>query len=445
MSYTSQDELDAITKEVWGDKNKVWDLTNRGTPLLDYIESEANMPFMGAKEGSFIAISHQIRGNPNSAVPTRAGRGYPGPQGSRFIKSRWNARKLVQSFSIDDESMEFTGGGDQSVVDILTHEMDAEAGQLKNFRKRRNFYAHTDGSALLATCGTTTATNVIQLATTSNMDNFAIDQEVVARAKSGGSSAGTGTLCTGQTAKRAMIITAIDTTNYTITVVQDDGTALSITTASTDGIYMYDAQGYAPTGLGVHCSDSNPSNWGGSNDFYGEVDRSAQPLWRGYRINAASASINLQDHFDPALDQIWRRTGLKQHEISLCAVFGGSQNYNTLKWLLARNRRTVDAGTEKVLKFGHKGLEYEGCHILKDYDPGAPVTAVRIFNPSWIRRYQPRKPTWDKRSGSIWHQQTETGSSRPAGIWRADVTSFEDNIAYSCLAAVEIYGTDATR
>lgn len=425
--------LDAITKDVYPFDAKIWSQISQRTPAKDLIESGNKMKMISKVEGRRLWVPMMTGENANADVAITESGGQVTGGAADLNKAIYNAKLHNTALKMTKLSMITAAGGEQSVVEALAYQMAqtvAAAGH------KRGWLLHQDGSGMLAQCGVTSGTNVIQLATGSDMSFLKVDTEIVIRDmdnSAGGSATG---LAAGQTLGVALVITARDTSAYTITVLDENGATPSITTAATDGVYTFDTIGETINGFGVLCSDANPTNWGSATAYLGNVDRTANTFWKGQRIDATSSPIfNIDDHVQPMINFIDEDS--PEANVSLLA-FCRYDNFHSIARQLIRDQRT---GREVVLKQKYNGIEYQ--NVVFVLDKHAPKSRVRFVDVDACYRYVLKQDYWDDTQGSIWRQQNDSVSGRRTQVFLADILGMSELVFSRCCTSGEVYNLTA--
>jgi len=357
------------------------------------------------------------------------------PGGQKWGSAIHNITTQNQSLSMLGIVFDVAGGGEQSVGSQLALEMD---GQKENMRRRQNWLLHQDGSGEFSQCGTTTATNVVQLATGADMTQYEVDQEIGIHNRS------TGALATGSTAGQPLKITEVDLVNEQLTVKKHDNTTASMTTSASHGVYGFGEQGLQCNGFGVFVSETNPDNWGGSgNDQYGGIDKSLTPnaFWKGKQIDGGNSIFNIQEHIQPAHREVRLRAGQAggNHRRMICFLREG--NWHALYNQLQKDVR-FSGNITKMVRGGWEAMTYDRTFFVLDDD--APVTKARWVDPDNTYRYVMRMPWFDDKTGSIWTQLTDAINGRPVESYRANILTRQQMFTTTNLTAIEVNNLNAS-
>lgn len=434
--------LDAISKEVFPFDDQIWVLYDRKTPAMDLIDSSKVVPFQGnmSSDGKYWVFPVATDGSANPAVATSENSGLPESGRTETIQVQYNRSTHFQAMHLTGDVIDTMIGGQYSVQDGLEFQM---RNQPLDARKRFNYFIHRDGSGSLGTPSSVTISGNTITFSSSIEGIIKAGTQFVLKHKTTGALYANGHPASGT----ALECTAVDSTGLIATVTDENGTAISWTATDTPTnyeAYAYPgAQGGAINGFGIMVSDANPTNWGSATAYFGNVNRSTNPLWKGYRLNANSGTISVQNHIQPFIDTVRRRSGefLREggQDGTTWYAFTGYQNMRTIGNALKADQRT--APNYAMLKGGWKGVEYEGAMFVIDDD--APPSTIRFIHPGSCRRFVIKPWFWDDRTGSIWKRATAT-DGRDADAFKAYMYTRQQMISIRCRTMGEIYGTSAT-
>lgn len=438
MNPVQLSALDDISKEKFPFGSKVWDQQNMRTAALDLISSGGveNIPMITESEGKYLKVPLDVDFNPNAGVGTGEQSALPAPGSDSYLSALYQIAEHSSAFRITQRVQDTITGGAKSVVNALDDLMRKEPRTLKRFM---NWYCHRDGSGELAKCGTTSATNVVQLDTTIVAADLAIlkvGMEVVLHNRTTGAYSTCtvgGVQITGAT---ALVITAISLANKTATVLTESGSTPVITTTSADGLFRFDSQGQSINGFGNSCTTTNPDNWGSATDFYGAIDRTttAGAIWQAQVLtngNNGATSFTLEDHVQPMLNKIDRANPDKESNI---VVFTGYDAFDSIALQLTRDQRT---GRMVRLKQKYDAVEYQNATFVRDRD--APVTKARFVDVEAHYRLVALKYGWDDQSGAIWRMGFHPlATSRPVRVYRADARTLQQMLSVRCCTNGEV-------
>jgi hypothetical protein len=264
-----------------------------------------------------------------------------------------------------------------SFVRITKAEMTGAVNDAKR-EVSRQLWMNGDGK--IATCGTTTTTNVIQLAaatTAVQMRFFAVGDKV-----------DVGTVAAPQTIIGSARVTAVDTANLTITVLAADGSTPSLSTTASHFVFR---QG------------NNVAN--ATNEVTGMQ-----------KIVAASGSLH---NIDPATYSVWAsrvdpsvgslsETKMASHVMNVQILSGkypklficddGSfRAYGNLLTSLKRSNNT------QKLSGGYSGLDFDaaGGPMKVVWDRDAPYGCMFSVNPDQFAEYRAADWEWMDADGNI--------------------------------------------
>ncbi|MFH0908912.1 MAG: hypothetical protein V1929_09125 [bacterium] len=431
-------DLTDVMLEVLGAEDVI-DWARPLTPTLDMIEATKQIPFDGRTEGKHFVFGLRTAGSANPMVGVGSSQrttGLPIAGKPTYDRLIYNTAKHVQAFELEGDVFDALRGGDESMLDSY---MDIMRDQATDWRAEENKIVLGDGSGRIATL--TARDNGAHTITVSDNSRLDVGRQIVIRYGT------TGALLGGQAAGTALVITSKSSDGVTCGVTDEDGSTVTLSDPSAGGYYAfpYDAQGKVMNGLQIICSDSDPTTWGNSGtDALGGLLRSAQPLWAGYRLSAASAMLDVQAHLQPFLDHI-RKRGAKWAKPDGRGVqwyaITGYQNFRVLEHAL-----TVGERVPPRLKLAkdnrmYDAIDYEGAAFMIDAD--ANPANVLTFAPATIRRWERKAPHWDDRTGSIWHR-TLANDGRDADIFKAYMQNMSQLIAVCALPNGELYSTAAT-
>lgn len=425
--------LSAISKEVFPEGDQYWVQIDRKTPGLDLVESTQKIPFDGSasSDGRYWKFPVATQGHANPAVGSSGETaGLPAAGRMELDSVYFNKASHWQALQITGEAIDTMIGGQASIQDGLQLQMRE---QMPEARKEMNAVIHGDGSGAVAVPSDVTGSTI----TVDSTSRLRVGTEL---AMLGDTS---GTAYTGSPSNKALKVATIPTST-TITVTDQDGTAVSLTAGAVSNytLYRYSSQGRSINGFGIMCSDANPTNWGSASSYYGGINRSSNDWWKAYRLNANSGTISVMNHIQPMIDRLRRNAGEYLRPGAdgvLWYAFTGYQNSRIIGNALKADQRT--APNYMTLKGGWKGLEYEGAVFVIDDD--APPSKIRFVHPGSVRRYVNRPWFWDDRTGAIWKRTTAT-DGRDADVFKAYMYTRQQLISIRCKTMGEIYGTTAT-
>lgn len=432
--------LDAITKEFFPLGPKITNQRNLRTPAWDLIQNGpvGKLPVLIKFEGKYMKVPRNYKFNPNSAIGTGASSALPKPGSSDINAALFNIAEHSTAFRIQKRVMDTVSGNHQSVVDAMQYLMAEEP---KTHRLKLNWLCHRDGSGEIGRCGTTSATNVVNLAAGTDLRWIEIGTEVCFKDIDDSTVYATDTVNTTPSAT-AYVVTAKteSATSPTVTVLTEGGATPSLTTSSAHGMYFYNSQGESMNGFGIVCSASNPANWGSATAYFGEIDRSSDTTWQGQSIDAAIGGVNqvftIEDHIIPMRNRI--DIAAPEEVELLCLV--GYDSWDNIALAMTRPQRTVQA---VKLQQKYDSVQYQNVFVVKDKH--APINEARFVDTSAVYRVDGDEFSWDEDTGSIWRMQNHpVATGRPIRTYRADARSLDQIIASRCNTSGRVYNLAAT-
>lgn len=303
---------------------------NNSTILLSRLQRDTES-FVGKE--AYIPM-HTSR---NSGIGARGEGGtLPTAGNQTYDKCLLTAAYLYGRLQVTGPMLEAMRTSKGSFLRALESEMKALKMGLKRDASRQ---CYNDANGSIATCGTTSASTTVQLATDANMNNFFINQLVDIVAASSGTAVSNGT---------GVKITAIDKSSKTITI-----NGSGVTTTSSNIVVMASSYGKEMKGLEA---------WLASDDnTIGNINRSTagnEYFKPNILDNSGTARALSLDLMQQAFDQ---------GDISLGAtptliLCDHTQRRKYLA-LVRADRRHVDTQT---LDGGFKALDYNGVPLVAD-------------------------------------------------------------------------------
>lgn len=428
-----------VSKEVFPEGDPYWNQINQEKVLLELIEEDPNVPFNGTlSEGKYFVYPARSAGGANPAVPTRESQRNTGlvtPSFQTGTQIKYNRTRMDHAIELMDDAMHVVKGGEAATIDALQLEM-REA--MPDIQQESNRWYHGEGGGLLATpTGAPAGGNTFTVDSTTRMP---VGRQFVVR------DLDQGTLHAQTTLGTALQVSSV-TNSTTFVATDEDGNAINLTDTTTGfGIYPYDTQGNAINGLGIICSASNPTTWGSTSVYFGNVDASTETWWQAYEHNAGGDAIDIQADLQAWKDAQMRRAGSwlkaesKGQNLGI-TIFGvtGHQNYRAIGNALQSSQFTT--ANYKTLTGGFTGVEYEGMVIVPDAD--AVASRIRFWCPRELRRYVLKPWGWDDTGGSIWERQ-RANDGRETFIWRARMFTYQNLLTVRRKCHGQIYNTVAT-
>lgn len=464
-----------ILKEVFASED-VQKQFDEGTLLLDIIEKgDQGAPqftnMLGEYDGKYVVFPLHTGGNPNVGVGVAEGYEYPKEGGQTFNQAKYRCKYVVSSMGLTTQTMTRAKGNPQSLFNYAGKEASL---LIQNTRRRMNFWAHGDGSGLLAT--TTSWANATGILTVNSTANLEAGMEFIARPLSGAKT----TNCdipvytSGTTVPTAWATTFgsdIATGNparvlaktgaTTVTVTSHSGTAV-VTGGPADaawntdfGIYAFDSQGNVPFGMANLCQANNPLYSGfcgttlaatdstGLSPCFGAIDRTtaAGNFWKpinntddGITTALGSLPVSITTHIQPLISAILSRDSSLVDQDSIIAVSRMSQWYQIVNQLESGKRTDVRTsiidGKYEVVRYGP---------ITFCYDQQSPANTMRFFAPRYVFRMVATPWQFEDLAGSE-YSQILGGLSRQTSKWRKNLFSEQQLCASSCRPNCEFTG-----
>jgi hypothetical protein len=315
----------------------------------------------------FIVPLHTGR---NEGVGARAETGTkPTARNQQFADAEYTPKYNWGSISLTQVVITATKGDDAAFVRAISSET---RGMAKDLAADINRQAYGDGTGLLETCGTTTASTTVQLASTAQMKHLRVGMYVDVLVKASGA---TSTGCVNS------LISAIDKTNKTITI------AASVTTDNTFGVYRTGNYGLETMGLAGMISDSGT---------IGTINSASadNEYWRAYvnsngGTNRSLTEILMQTCFDAPAENHGGDVSL------MITSFGVRRAYMDL--LTSMKRFTGEMVTK--LEGGFSALLYNDKPLVTDRD--APNHIIWYIDEDHLEFAEMAKPSWKDDDGSV--------------------------------------------
>lgn len=368
----------------------------QGYPTLDELEGGDGAKLLGKKEGRQVRIPLRSAGNPNPSVGMAAGQTYPAASGQTWSEAVYNANQFGQTLMLRGEVFDKARGGGMSIGDMV--EIETQSAQ-ENARRQMNRLHYDDGSYLQATVSSTATSTTVTVDDTSKLS---VGHEIVIR-----SLASPGTLASGQTANTPVpILTIPSSTTFT--------TGTSITaTATTDGVFPFDCQGYGIDGFEIITHTSNSGNGGANwNGRLGGINRTTDTWWQSNRLVAGTDSgtrdFNIEEHVQKMLNRINKNS---YGSVRPTHVFTAFQNNNNVANQV--QAKVEYTGFQRTLKTGYEYFMYNNIKFVVDRD--CPASKAYFIHAPSVYRYVHTPWRWDARTGSIWNRQTATRGTETRG------------------------------
>lgn len=384
--------VDAILKEIYGPR--IEDQLQSETVALKRIErtSDGVVSTVGGKYVDFpirVTRNHGIGyRNENEQLPAAGQQGYA----EVHVPLKYGYGRV----RLTGQVMELADGNPQAFASAMDREMD---GLKDDLQKDQNRIVYGDGSGLLASITTTTASSAAQDVDNTQYLEIGMKVDVLTRSD-------------GSTVVLDTTITDIDGNTVTF--------ADAFTGATTAGVYRQGSYGREPTGLGKIVDNSST--------LHGLAPAS-QRKWAAEIMDNGGANRALSESLMiEGVDKV-RVNGGK------ISVYLGSLGVRRAYFnLLTQQRRYADT---KEFAGGFTGLAFNhGREIPMVEDPDAPANVMQGLDEDKIKIYRNKPWHWAEEDGSIlkwvtnydaWEaimrQYSEMGTSqRNAHVKIADIT-----------------------
>lgn len=260
-------------------------------------------------------------------------------------------------------------------------------GLVTDITRERARQAWGTGDGIIATCGTTTASTTVQLATTT------AEQVLIGLRE--GAVVDIGTSGSPQSVATGRLVTAVDLTNKTITI---DGAA--VTTTSSHYITRYGSGGSSTdqreyTGWQVLCDDTVSCQ---------SLSPATYPAWESI-VDGNSGTTR------PFTENLVEKTSHRAENRSgmvASIMYAEDGVYRAVAAHLKAYQRIVNS---VELKGGHKGISFsfggdEDVTLVRDRD--CPVNTLNGVAPKSLSRYVLEDWTWEDEDGSVLRLSTDS-------------------------------------
>ncbi len=291
----------------------------------------------------------------------------PTAQYQRYIDAEFTPKYNWGTVALSQVLMELTRNNDGSWVRALTNETK---GMVTDLAVDMNRQCYGDGTGLLETCGTTSASTTVQLASTAAMKHLRVNMVVDILVKATGATGSGGTNLT---------ISAIDKTNKTITV------SSAVTTDSTYGVYRASAYGLEITGLAGVISDS--TTYGGIDPTDPGMEFWAATVLHNNGTNRALTQVLMQTAFDGPFEAMGEEPNL------IITSVGCRRAYFDLLASMKRFTNTLE------FEGGFKAVDFDGRPLV--VDPAAPNNTFWFINDNELEFAQAGPPGWMDDDGNL--------------------------------------------
>jgi hypothetical protein len=234
----------------------------------------------------------------------------PNPGAQKFMRTLTPLRRNYGRIKIDGPVIAAARSDKGAFARAIDYEMKGLERDLPRDMNRQLFRAST---GVLAQCGTTSASATVQLATTGKMSDMRwleVDMHIDILV-----------ITSGAVVIADEVITAVDTTNHTITI----GTA--VTTSSSHAIYQHGSRNLEMMGLDGIISETDPDHvdfGAGVSSGAGDLQNanvSTYPFWKAIVIsNSGTAGTNAPVEFSKiqrVVDRVDIKTG-ESPKLAIC-------------------------------------------------------------------------------------------------------------------------------
>lgn len=364
----------AAMKEGWTQETLENQLIG-GSAVLEKVENSGKKHLQGKK-----AITAVKVGRNGGITVLPSGGGNLNDAGSQQqIQAEWYLSHQFQTISIDSETIDTTTGA-QAIVNVVDTEIE---GALEDMRFNLSRQVYGSGDSLIAQCGTTTATTVVNVNSTSGQN--AIKRGWIFK----GMSVDIGTTADETAIASNRTVTAVDPTNYTFTI-----TGAAVTTTSSHYVSVRGSRdgttGYELGGFGKIISTTST---------LGAIDPAVYTEWQG-SVDSTSASLAVGT-IENLEQQIYEKGG----EDTDMMVLSPKQKNRFYQQLSPQVRYASDT---KISSGGWKSVMYDNKELVMDrHCPDEQVILGAWKNLEIVTAGQ---PTWqnDQTGGNelVWQQGT---------------------------------------
>lgn len=300
----------------------------------------ARVPLHTARSGAYTALP-QGGGNLNAA----------GNQGVDKADYTWANHHF--QIAVQGDALDQTDSSAKSVANVLETEVSGATDDIRFHMSRQMFQ---NGEAIVARCGTTTATNVVTLTTTASAQytsgvNAIGDDPIVGRGwLYVGLPVDIGTATSEASLIDGEVITAVNTATPSITV------ATSITTTTSNFVSVKNAR----SGATSYESNGMRNLVDDSSDF-GGLTVAGQPTWAATEDTTSQAlTLSLLLQQDQGIHQ---KTG-KKGDFVLTGLKQARKFYELMQQQVRfSNDTSIDAGHQSQPKWKGKDIyEHPNCH-----------------------------------------------------------------------------------
>lgn len=287
----------------------------------------------------------------------------------KYTTARESTKELRGRIEITQRVISAMASNKGSFVRAVSSEM---SGVTRDAHRQMNRSLAGTSDGKIATCTTTSALNVVNLATTT--PKSALRQLEV------GLVVDIGTLASPTLRCSAREITAVDTVNKTITIA-----GAAVTTAGTDFVFLSGSGGNAPQ-LETYGLQTIVDSTG----TLFNVDPTTYPIWASYEAAQSSAPIN-DPMLETAMDEVDLASG---EELDMWLTsYGVYREYGNYLSVMKRSPSTVD------LKGGHKGLSITSGSRTASLSRERDIPDGFAFGLNTEHLFAPTMSDWDFMDG----------------------------------------------
>lgn len=341
MASANLAAYNAGLKQTWTE-DTLYEQLYQGDDLLSEIEKTRR--FQVGKQA--VTPVHVSRNGGYTAAPAGgATLNTAGNQGS--TQATWNYTHHHHQIAIEGELIDGTVSDVQSVVNALDTEVE---GGMSDMRRQLQRQIATDGTGVIAVCGTTSTSNTVVLDAVTGKQAIERGWLFVGAQVDIGTAAAPTTVASGRN------VTAVDEVNYTITI---DGATVS-TTATTHQVSYKGSRG-----AGTVNESNGLGNIVGTADL-GTIAVATYPVWKS-TVDSTTTTLSLAKIYE-LRRKAWQKVGKDKGPDWM--LYGYKQEENLYKLLQAQTRFAGDASldTGNVSAASVKGLRQEAMLDVRDSD-----------------------------------------------------------------------------
>lgn len=427
-------DFSAWLKEKFPMGSKVWNVINRDTALADAMTSGNQVPFGGSfvSDGLYLKFPGVTEAGANTAVPFGEYTPMANPGKVEVNSIRCNVTSMNHSLRFTGFALDEFDGGDASVQNAFDLQM---LQRVEDARVSFGRQLADDGSgrfgvlsAISNSGGTFTITNDRGIL---KGDEFDIRDDAAGTLYNDSGSVFSSTLAGKVTSITSRTVQTNGLTTTVFNATYDDGSPISLPNDSTISgytVYRYRAQGLSINGLGIICSNANPTNWGPLNSgYFMGTDASANEWHQAYVFNCDTSGgstpqiLSIQNHLEPFLDAFRRRAGfLMPQSLNngtadvVWMGFTGSQNIRAVANACKLNERYQ--GEQFMFMKKYPAFNFEGLLLVREHFVN-PSEILCAYMPD-LYRYERRPWFWDTRTGATWQRDRDPATGRDIDSFR---------------------------